>query len=129
MKPILTSMYNIWNKTTISLLDIKEISTRDIDDEKVIAVGWQAWDLIFKCSKTLDEDAEATAAYWASWGGKKVTHKEIAKVLSRHRKRKTKKGLKQNVMVNDVKSLLSKARKKIQICIDKELSYLRYLNE
>ena len=129
MKPILTSMYRIWHKTLISLLDIKEISERDIDDKEVITLGWKAWEIIFKCSETLNEDAEATSSFWASWGGSNVTHKGIAKKLSQHRKRKPKEGLKQNVTANDVKSLLSKARKKIQICIDKELSYLRYLHE
>ena len=129
MKPILTSMYRIWHKTLISLLDIKEISERDIDDKEVITLGWKAWEIIFKCSETLNEDAEATSSFWASWDGPNVTHKVIAKKLSRHRKRKPKEGLKQNVTAKYVKSLLFKARKKIQICIEKELSYLRYLHE
>jgi len=112
MKPILTSMYDIWRETMRSLLDIKEIPERNVDDEKVMAVGWKTWEIIFNCSKTLDEDAEATSAFWASWGGPKVTDRDIAKTLTRHRKRNPKKGLKQNVTANDVKSLRSKARKK-----------------
>lgn len=120
MKPIVNRIYDIWYEVTDELLKIKDVEKEDFKEE-----GREAWKLIMKCSQTLNPDTEASTAFWAAWGGRNLTYSDIAKRLTKHRRHKHIRSLKQTVTADNVKSLLSDARERIQKCLKREIALLR----
>ena len=125
MKFIQRRLYDIWYYTTYNLLQIKGLEKENFKEP-----GRRAWGLLMECTTTLTDDAEMTVAFWTAWQRCNVTYKELAEVLTEHRKSSIqhgegKKNIKETVTEDNVKTLLFRARAKIRKRLDLELKDLK----
>ena len=110
------SIHGLWLELFFLILERKyqvDIA-QGIRKDQLDLVGKEAWDLLTECSIKEDLPDKSGTAFYLGWGHCKITHEEVAKIVTEKLKKEGK--YTKNINKNNIKRYYNVIRNKMRDC-------------